>query len=106
VQSVSQELLEHVVRRLTAAFHPEEVWLFGSHAWGEPDSGSDLDLLVVVGQSSEMPVRRVQRAHRCLRGVGVAKDVLVKTRAGLDRFRNVPASLEAEILERGRRLYG
>lgn len=45
-------------------------------------------------------------AHRALRGLGVAKDVLVKTRGEIERYRSVPASLEAEILERGRRLYG
>jgi uncharacterized protein len=85
---------------------PEQVWLFGSHAWGTPDESSDLDLMVLVGESAERPVRRAQRAHRCLKGLGIAKDILVKTRAELDRFRNVPASLEAEILSRGRLIYG
>lgn len=106
MKTVSQELLDEVTARLAAEFQPEQVWLFGSHAWGQPDEGSDLDLLVVVRQSDETPVRRAQRAHRCLRGLGVAKDVLVKTRAELERFRNVRSSLEADILERGRLIYG
>jgi predicted nucleotidyltransferase len=106
VETVSADLLNEVTRRLVAEFKPEQVWLFGSHAWGQPDEGSDLDLLVIVPQSDESPVRRAQRAHRCLRGLGIAKDVLVKTRAELERFRNVRASLEAEILERGRLIYG
>jgi predicted nucleotidyltransferase len=87
-------------------FKPEQVWLFGSHAWGHPDEGSDLDLLVVVPESDEPPVRRAQRAHRCLRGLGISKDILVKTRPELERFRHVRSSLEAEILERGRLIYG
>lgn len=103
---ISQELLDEVIKRLTAEFRPEQVWLFGSHAWGEADEGSDLDLLVVVRESDETPVRRAQRAHRCLRGLGIAKDILVKTRPELERFRNVRSSLEAEILERGRLIYG
>jgi uncharacterized protein len=103
---VSQDLLDEVTRRLVAEFQPEQVWLFGSHAWGEPDEGSDLDLMVVVGDSSEAPVRRAQRAHRCLSGVGIAKDVLVKTRAEVERFRKVRSSLEALILEQGRLIYG
>ena len=106
METVSADLLNEVTRRLAAEFKPEQVWLFGSHAWGQPDEGSDLDLLVIVPQSDESPVRRAQRAHRCLRGLGIAKDVLVKTRAELERFRNVRASLEAEILERGRLNYG
>jgi uncharacterized protein len=104
--TISHDLLEEVTRRLAAEFQPEQVWLFGSHAWGQPDEGSDVDLLVVVRESDETPVRRAQRAHRCLRGLGIAKDILVKTRAEVDRFRNVRSSLEAEILEHGRLIYG
>jgi uncharacterized protein len=106
MQSVDQDLLDAVTSRLAAEFQPEQVWLFGSHAWGEPDEGSDLDLLVVVRESTESPVRRAQRAHRCLRGVGVAMDILVKTRAEVERFRNVRASLESLIFRRGRLIYG
>ena len=102
----SQNLLEEIVNRIVPEFHPEQVWLFGSHAWGQPDESSDMDLLIVVPASDETPVRRAQRAHRCLRGLGIAKDVLIKTRAELERFRNVPSSLEAEILARGRLIYG
>jgi predicted nucleotidyltransferase len=79
--------------------------LFGSHAWGNPNEGSDLDLLVVVSESDESPVRRAQRAHKCLKGMSIAKDILVKTRAELERFRHVRSSLEAEILEHGRLIY-
>ncbi len=106
MKTVSQELLDAVTSRLVAEFQPEQIWLFGSHAWGQPDEGSDLDLLVVVPRSDEPGVRRAQRAHRCLRGLGIAKDILVKTRAELERFRHVRSSLEAEILERGRLIYG
>ena len=103
---LTQDLLDEIIRRLATELQPEEIWLFGSHAWGHPDEGSDIDLLVVVSQSDETPVRRAQRAHRCLMGLGVAKDILVKTRAELDRFRSVPSSLEAQILEQGRLVYG
>jgi uncharacterized protein len=106
VKTISQDLLNDVTSRLATEFQTEQAWLFGSHAWGQPDEGSDLDLLVVVRESVEAPVRRAQRAHRCLRGLGIAKDILVKTRAELERFRNVRSSLEAETLDRGRLIYG
>ena len=65
-----------------------------------------LSLLVIVPRSDERPVRRAMRGHRCLRGLSVPLDILVKTREEVDRFGQVPTSLEAEILERGRVLYG
>ena len=106
MKNVSQHLLDEATRRLVAEFQPEQVWLFGSYAWGQPDEGSDLDLLVVVPQSDETPVRRAQRAHRCLSGLNVAMDILVKTRPEVERFRHVRASLENLVLNRGRLIYG
>ncbi len=106
MRAISQELLDEVTNRLAAELQPEGIWLFGSQAWGTPDEGSDLDLFVVVRESSEPPVQRMRRAHRCLRGLGLAKDVLVKTRAEFDRLRALPSTLDYLVFHRGRKLYG
>ncbi len=103
---VTPELLQEATRRLVAEFHPEEVILFGSRAWGEPTADSDVDLLVIVRDSAEKPVKRSIRARRSLIGLPFAKDVLVKTRYEFDRYRNIKASLEHRISEQGKVLYG
>lgn len=46
-------LLETATQRLVAEFQPEQIWLFGSHAWGTPDADSDIDLFVIVSQSGD-----------------------------------------------------
>ena len=48
----------------------------------------------------------MQRAQRCLRGIGFAKDVLVNTRSEFDRYRHLKASLTHKIIEKGRKLFG
>ncbi len=106
VQSIQPGLLEEAVERLKSEFQPEQIWLFGSHAWGTPSEDSDVDLMVIVPSSEERPIRRMQRAQRCLRGIGFAKDVLVNTRAEFDRYRHLTASLSHKISEQGRKLYG
>ena len=106
MRTLDKNLLETATRRLVAEFQPEQVWLYGSHAWGNPHDDSDVDLLVVVPESSETPIRRSQRAHRCLRGLRLPKDVLVETRQEVDRVKELKTSLENLILSRGRRLYG
>jgi predicted nucleotidyltransferase len=106
VNVLNPELLREIVQRLVEEFHPERIILFGSHAWGTPSPDSDIDLLVVVSASQLPPAQRAVRAHRALRGLGIPKDVLVRTREEIERYRRVPASLEAEVLERGRPLYG
>ena len=99
-------LLLQATQRLVAEFQPDEVWLYGSHAWGTPHDDSDVDLLVVVPHSDESPIRRSQRAHRSLRGLRMPKDVLVETRQEVNRVKELKTSLENDILNRGRKIYG
>lgn len=106
MKTLDDSLLRIATQRLVTEFQPEQVWLFGSHAWGKPHADSDVDLLVVVSHSDETPIRRSQRAHRCLRGLRMPKDVLVETRQEVDRVKELKTSLENTILNRGRRLYG
>ena len=47
VKEIPQGLLEKAVERLKAEFQPEEIYLFGSHAWGTPTEDSDVDLMVI-----------------------------------------------------------
>ena len=99
-------ILEEITERLVAEFQPQKVILFGSHAWGQPREDSDVDLLVIIAESTETPMQRGVRARRVLRNINVAKDILVETQMEIEQFSRVYASLESEILERGVRLYG
>ncbi|MEA3342477.1 MAG: nucleotidyltransferase domain-containing protein [Chloroflexota bacterium] len=106
MHTIHSKVLEEITHQLVSEFQPERIILFGSHAWGAPTVDSDVDLLVIVSHSDRKPAHRAARAYRCLRGLTVPVDILVKTRAEVDRFRSVYASLESEILERGKVLYG
>ena len=105
MRPVDENLLSEMTRRLVAALDPEQVILFGSRAWGTPSEDSDIDLLVVLSASSERPLARMRRALACLEGMNVSKDVLVKTRREMEKYRGVHASLESQIMEKGRVLY-
>lgn len=102
---VPQDLLDEITRRLVAELRPEAIILFGSHAWGMPHDDSDVDLFVIVANSDQKPAQRAAHAYRSLRGLLIPLDIMVKTRAEVERFRHVRASLESEVLERGRVLY-
>ncbi len=105
MRTIPEGLLEEITRRLVAEFDPEQVILFGSHAWGTPNDDSDIDLLVIVSDSDEPEIERMVRAHSVLHGLGVSKDVLVTTREQVDFFAQVYASLERRILDCGKVLY-
>ena len=102
---LDETLLNEMTSRLVQAFQPEEIILFGSHAWGTPTEGSDIDLYVIVNESNERPLQRARRARACVEGLKVAKDILVRTRAEAKKYRHVHASLECQVFEKGRVLY-
>jgi uncharacterized protein len=101
---LTQQTLDEISRRIDAALHPEQIILFGSHAWGTPTEDSDVDLLVILSDSDDTPHRRAVRAHRALRGLTVPCDILVRTQAEIQRINPVRSSLLFRALTEGRRL--
>ena len=101
-----QAAIDAAVERLVAEFHPEQIWLFGSYAWGEPRTECDLDLVVVVRESAESYLRRAQKAQMCVYGISMGADIMVPTRAEFERFQTVKSSLTYKIINEGRLLYG
>jgi len=100
-----QQSLEKIVQRLVEGLQPEQIILFGSYAYGQPSEGSDLDLLIVVSDSTEPPHRRAQKAYGCVGAVGVPKDLLVLTREEFERQARVITSLARRAKDRGKVLY-
>ena len=62
--------------------------------------------MVIVSHSDDRAIWRMRRAHQCLTGIGFPKDVLVPTRAEVDHYKHLCASLFHQVLARGRKLYG
>jgi predicted nucleotidyltransferase len=102
---IDDELLRQITRRLVEQFRPEQVILFGSRVWGMPNAGSDVDLMVIIPHSDLPEYERCVLGHRCLAGLDVSKDVIVKTRAEFDFLREVRASLEHKIATQGKVIY-
>jgi len=106
MKHVDDATLGEIVRRLVAEFEPEAILLFGSHAWGTPTDDSDLDLLVIVSESDEIPTARATRGYHAMGDIVVPTDLLVRTREEVERYRPVYASLTCRIMDEGRLLYG
>lgn len=100
-----EPVLAETVQRLVDALRPEQIYLFGSRARGDAQADSDYDIMVIVPESDVPPHCRAQLAHRALRGVRAAADILVSTRQEFDRFLPVPGSLAATVLREGRLVY-
>jgi predicted nucleotidyltransferase len=97
--------LADAVQRLAEVYRPERIYLFGSHARGDPDPDSDYDLLVVVPDDAPLERRRSRLAYVTLRGTRFAADVLVCTRTYFESRLHVAPSLPATVKREGRLLF-
>ena len=105
MQTIDPVLLEETVQRLVSALQPEKIYLYGSHAYGQPHSDSDIDLLVVVNQSDLPSHKRAVEAYRALRGLFLPAEIKVVTQAEFERRTRWLNSIERVVEEKGKMLY-
>ena len=105
MKTIDPSLLEEAVRRIVEALHPELVYLYGSHAYGQPGKDSDVDLFIVVRDSSLPPHKRAIEAYRALRGLFLPAEVKVMTRAEFERRAEWLSSIERVVRKKGKVLY-
>ena len=103
---IDNSKLNIVVDRLVKVYEPNSIYLFGSLAWGYPNEESDLDLLIIVDHSEEKVYKRPVIGIKALRGLNIAKDVMVYTTDEFNRLASNKASLFYKIRREGIKLYG
>ena len=92
-----------VAQQIAERFQPERIILFGSHAYGQPHPGSDVDLLVIM----ETPLKEAEQAtHICQRiDYHFGLDLIVRTPATLTRRLKLGDLFLQEIVNQGIVLY-
>jgi predicted nucleotidyltransferase len=101
---VSAEVLHRITERLLHQFQPHRIILFGSQARGIVDDRSDVDILVVC------PIENNRRAlmvamDRALKGLGIARDIVVLSPEEFERDRHIPGSIARPAFLEGKILY-
>ena len=102
----TQLVLQQLVRRLVESYQPQQLILFGSLAYGEPDEDSDIDLLIVKG-TTESPLERRVRVRQLVADPQrrIPFSPLVLTPDELARRLAAGDAFYQEIVRRGRVLY-
>ena len=99
-------LLDEVVEVLAADYQPEWIILFGSHAYGEPDTASDIDLLILKETGKSFPKRWADVCELVADIVGTTPfSPLVLTPAELEARRRKGDQFIEGILTEGHVLY-
>ena len=107
VHLIAEKLLPYL-RVLVEQFHPQQIILFGSYAYGEPDEHSDVDLLVVRPmQESRLKDKIAIRAAWwpiLLAGSPLSFDLLLSDPEEHTRRSRAGSAYYKEITEKGLRL--
>jgi len=95
-----RSLARHIARR----FNPEEIILFGSHAYGRPTEWSDVDLLVVM-DTPKGEIETSLEIVKALPDIMFSVDVLARSRSFISRRKKIGDRFMKEITEKGKVLY-
>ncbi len=98
-------LLQNATERIVQLTHPLRIYLYGSHAYGEPNDNSDIDMLVVLKDSFERPHKRAVSIYAALRGLFAPFEIKVDTQEEFEKRSQWLSSVERSVAEKGRLLY-
>lgn len=106
--SLSEQLIDEMVRAIVQEVEPQRIYLFGSHARGDQTAASDVDLLIVEDEGFGPDRSRwseLKRIRKALRPFRVPKDVLVYSRDEFDTWEDSLNHVVARAVREGRLLY-
>jgi predicted nucleotidyltransferase len=99
---IPQAAIRRLARFIAERFQPEKIILFGSYAYGRPDPGSDVDLLVVMPARNEIDQSvRIRNSFEAPFPV----DLIVRTPFNLERRLRWGDDFLREIVGRGKVLF-
>src|SRR5437763_1612019 len=96
---VPMRAIRRFARQVAERFEPDQIILFGSHAYGEPHADSDVDILVI------MPTRNQHNQAARIRGAVEAPfpmDLIVRTPKSLAWRLAERESFHTEIMTKGK----
>jgi uncharacterized protein len=95
IQSFSQQIVEE--------FQPEQIILFGSYAYGQPNQDSDVDLLVVLPFEG-LPVYKAIEIRKKLKPT-FSLDLITRTSKQIQQRLDMGDFFIKDILQKGHILY-
>ena len=99
-----QREVKKIVKNLEKKYFPEKIYLFGSFAWGKPERGSDIDLLIIK-KTKKKRHQRIIEAEKSLESCKLPTDILVLTPKELEERKKLGDFFIKLILKKGNLLY-
>ena len=99
--------LDDLIKRIGQEIPVEEIFLFGSYAYGTPNEDSDIDLCILAKLNGHRKVDLIRRARKAIAPIAFYPvDILVYDKDDFMRRSNVGSTLEYKIKNEGVKVYG
>ena len=104
---INQEIID-IVEAIKSVLPLEQIYLFGSYAYGNPTESSDYDIFLMLKDNSNIKIlEAIQKAHSAILSLNHTKsvDILADYKSVFNK-RKEYNTLEKTISNRGKLLYG
>ena len=101
---ISMRTIRALAKVIVEKFDPEEIVLFGSHAYGKPHAWSDVDLLVVMN-TPKGEVKTIIEISDSLPPLPFSVDIIVRSRVVINKRKKSGDFFLREITKKGKVLY-
>ena len=107
--NTTEDIQREIIECISQVEKPFKVFLFGSYAYGHPNSDSDIDLLVVLDKDTAPRDFRERSKNylsisRALRHIEreIPIDLIVYTKSEFERFAQLDSQFSRKILKEGK----
>lgn len=99
---ISKEQIDTLVDTISKKFNPQKIFLFGSYAYGNPQSQSDLDLCIITNLGNKRKIELIRDIRKEIRNhFQLPLDILVYEDNEFQQRATLPNTLEHKILKQG-----
>jgi uncharacterized protein len=100
---ISHSQIQEFSQQIVEQFDPEQIILFGSYAYGQPNQDSDVDLLVILPFEG-LPVYKAIEIRKKLKPT-FSLDLIARTPKQIQQRLDMGDFFIKDILQKGRILY-
>ena len=101
---IPMKTIRAIAEHIAEKYNPEQIILFGSHAYGNPTPWSDVDLLVVM-DTPKGEMEAILEVARSLPRLPFRVDIIVRSRPVLEKRKKLGDWFLREITKNGKVLY-
>jgi predicted nucleotidyltransferase len=105
MEETDRRELDQIVRAIINVVDAEEIYLFGSFAYGTPTKDSDFDIYVILTDGSERSLKAIQKINMAIARMNIRSVDILAEESKQFRKKSNTLTLERTVFERGVKLY-